>query len=103
HARSRKRGSLWQGAQHKLRLPADAELGLDPQRAAPVLDKTIHPTHHVALQRREQGVAVAFESQRARLVQSIDAGLAQTAAEGSTDEPLQLDSSRRTHAQEVTQ
>src|SRR6185437_7544740 len=55
------------------------------------------------LQRREQGVAVAFESQRARLVQSIDAGLAQTAAEGSTDEPLQLDSSRRTHAQEVTQ
>ncbi len=68
-----------------------------------MLDIPIHPAHHVALERREQRLAVALEGQRAWLVQAVDRRLAEPTAERSTHEPLQLDPARRAHAQEVLQ
>ena len=48
-----------------------------PQRAPAMLDVAVHPAHHVALQRREQRLAVALERERPRLVQPVDDGLAE--------------------------
>jgi hypothetical protein len=88
-------------AQHQVRLPAGPLLGLDPQNAAMMLDVAVDPAKHVSLQRRQHGLAVALEDERARLVQPIDRRLAQSATEGPSDEPLQLDAPRGSRGQEL--
>ncbi len=79
------------------------QLGLDPQEAAVVLDVAVDPAQHVPLERRQHCLAVALEDQRARLVQPVDLRLAQTATEGSPDEPLKLDAPCGSRGQELDQ
>ncbi len=92
---------LGQRPHHELRLPARPELRFDPQRPRPVLDPAIHPAQHVALQRRQDGLAVALEHQRPRLVQPVHLRLAQVAAERAAHQPLQLRPGRGTRVEVV--
>ena len=88
--RPREAHQLGQRPHHEVRLPAHPELGFDPQRPRAVLDPALHPAQHVPLQRRQDGLAVALEHQRPRLVQAVHERLAQVAAEGAAHQPLQL-------------
>ena len=94
---------LGERAQHQLRLPAGAQLGLDAQAPELVLDIGVHPAQHVTLQRRQQRLAVALEHECSGLVQAVDLGLPETAAERAPDEPLQLDAPGRPDGQEAGQ
>ncbi len=100
-AGAREPHTLRKRAQHQLRLPARPELRLDLQSPAPILDVAVGPAHHVALQRRQHGLAVALEHERARLVQTVDDRFPQPPAERPAHEPLQLDAARLAHRQEV--
>ncbi len=91
--------ALWQRAEHKMRLPALPQLRLHPQRPRMAVHHTVHPPQHVGLQRREHSLAVALEGQRPRLVQPLDLGLPEAAAEGATHQPLQLNAPGRPHRQ----
>ncbi len=90
HARARELRLLGQRPQHQLRLPARADLRLDPQRPAAVLDVPVHPAHHVPLQGRERRLAVALEHERPRLVQPIHLRLADAPTKSPAHQPLQL-------------
>ncbi len=68
-----------------------------------MLDIRVHPAQHVTLQRRQQRLTVALEHERSGLVQAVDLGLPETAAERAPDEPLQLDAAGRPDGQEVGQ
>ena len=94
--------ALRQRAEHQLRLPAAAPLGVDHQRAPSMLDDAVAPAHHVALERREHGSAVALERERPWLVEPVDLRFADTAAEAAPDQPLQLHHPRRPHLEEVS-
>ena len=102
-ARAGKQGALGQRPRHELRLPAHAALRLDAQAAPAVLDVAVGPAQHVAFERREHGLAVALEDERPRLVQAVERGLAGTAAERATHEPLQLDPARGAHVEVARQ
>ena len=95
--RTRKVDLLRECPHDELRLPAAAELGLDPQRPAALLDIPVEPTHHIPLERRQHGLPVPFEHQRARLVQTINERLAEPPTEGSAQQPLKLNASRLTY------
>ena len=64
-----------------------------------MVDVAVAPAQHVRLQRREHGLPVAFEDQRLRLVQAVDLGLAQAAAECPSHQPLQFDRAGGTHVE----
>jgi len=68
-----------------------------------VLDVTIHPAHHVALERRQYRLAIAFEGECPRLVQAVDLRLAEPPTERPSDQPLQLRPRARPDRQEVRQ
>jgi hypothetical protein len=68
-----------------------------------VLDVSVHPAHHVSLQRRQRRLAVALEHERARLVQPVDERLAEAPAEGPAHQPLQLHPARLSDRQVVGQ
>ncbi len=101
--RPRERRPLGQRSEHQLRLPADPQLRLDPQPPTLVLDAGVHPAQHLPLQRRQLRLTVALEHERPRLVQPIDPGLAETAAERAPDQPLQLHAARLPDRQVVRQ
>jgi hypothetical protein len=102
-ARSREVDAFRQRPHHELRLPADASLGLDPQPAPAVFDISVRPAHHVGFQWREHRFAVPLEGERARLVQFVEHGLAETATESATNQPLELDPPGRAHRQVLLQ
>ena len=100
---ARKMRLLGQRSHNHLRLPARAQLRLDPQRPPTVLHVAVDPAHDVALERRQNSLAVALEHQRSRFVQPVDLWLAERPAESPAHEPLQLDATRGTNGQEIRQ
>ena len=82
-------------------LIARADLRLDPQAPAAVLDIAVEPAQQIGLERGEHRVAVALEDERLRLVEPVDYGLAGAAAEGPTHEPLDLDRPGRSDVEEA--
>ena len=95
--------TLGHGTQDELRLPARAQLRLDEQRPRPLLDFAVEPSQNIALQRRQHGLAVALEREGARCVEGVDAWLSEATTEHASNEPLQLDSSRWAHGEEIGQ
>jgi hypothetical protein len=91
--------ALGQRADHELRLPADPELRLDAQPPPVMVDVAVAPAQDVGLHRREHGLAVALEDERLRLVQAVDLGLAEAAAERPAYQPLELDRAGRAHVE----
>lgn len=65
-----------------------------------LLDVAVTPAHHVRLERRELGAAVALEDERLRLVQLVDVWFAEAAAEPAPHEPLDFRGSSRTGGEE---
>ena len=64
-----------------------------------MVDVAVAPAQHVGLQRREHGLAVALEDERLRLVQAVDLGLAEAAAERPSHQPLEFDRAGGTHVE----